>query len=110
MLPSAIGLNKLLRLCKTYTDGKYVKISASKTVCMWVLPNKIRLGKYAIGHIGAEVVKYVTELRYLGHITTKVRSLYYRGNALVRNFFLYFRAESLSVLCGSILGKARYIN
>ena len=37
-------------------------------LCMLVLPNKIGIGNFLNVYIGYEVVKYVTELRYLGHV------------------------------------------
>ena len=44
------------------------KISASKTVRMLAPPNKLRIGNYPNVYIGAKVVKYATEFRYIGHL------------------------------------------
>ena len=92
---STTGLNKLFKLCNIYADENYVKHSASKTVCMLVLPYKIRIGIYPKVYIGAEAVKCLTEFRYLRHviisdltydkeIIREIRTLFCRGIPLSR--------------------------
>ena len=97
LAPSAVGLNRLLQLSKIYADENYIKFSASKTVCMLILPSKLKIDNRPKIYIGSDVVEYVSEFRYLGHIVSndlcddkdiarETRSLYCRGNAIVRKF------------------------
>ena len=97
MAPSAKALNKLLGVCHEFALKNQIIFSAVKSVCMAISPRGINLDSMPKIKLGECELAYVDTFKYLGHYITsdfkdnmdiarEVRSLYCRGNTLVRKF------------------------
>ena len=96
--PSAKAVNKLLEVCDSFANRHDIMFSTTKSVCMLVQSrgvNRVRSPPEII--LSGEVLEYVHNFKYLGHIITdnlsdnddimrEVKSLYCRGNLLIRKF------------------------
>ena len=97
LAPTARALNDLLKICEVFAVENYIVFNTLKSVCMLV--PALRAVKFVAPNIYlcGTILKYVESFRYLGHIITQeqsdehdmlreLRSLYYRGNMLIRKF------------------------
>ena len=119
--PSASALNDLLHICDTFASGHHIIFSASKSVCMRILPSRIKIGNCPSIYLGRDKLEFVDEFNYLGHSITsdfsddtdilkEMRKLCYRGNCLIRKFKFcnndvkctLFKSFCYSLYCSSL--------
>ena len=95
--PSATALNELLRICELFAINHYIEYNVNKSVCLTILPQSLRSLSRPNIYLAGSILKYVGSFKYLGHFITEdftdkldldreIRSLYCRGNQLVRKF------------------------
>ena len=97
LAPTGRALNALLKVCETYAAENYIIFNATKSVCMLITPRDehkfVRPNIYLCG----EMLEFVNKHKYLGNIITsnlsdeediqrEMRSMYSRGNLLLRKF------------------------
>ena len=97
LAPSPHALQKLLTICDDFAHSHEILYNVKKTVCMSILPkclSKIYVPKL---YLNGMVLNFVTNEKYLGvfisndlyddsDIQRQTRSIYARGNSLVRKF------------------------
>ena len=129
MAPSAKALNELLRVCEVFAGEHQIIFSPVKSVVMAVPPHGVAHGSLPNIYIGGNCLVYVSEFKYLGHFITcefkdeldigrEVRSLYARGNKLIRKFgslsadvkCSLFKTFCYSFYCGSLWTTFRVAN
>ena len=90
--PSAKAVNKLLTVCDSFAERHDILFSTSKSFCMCVQS----LGMNFVV-LSGQILEYVKSFTYLGRnitddfndnadIMREVKSLYYKGNLLIRKF------------------------
>lgn len=95
--PSAHALQLLINKCENYTMNNDIVYNDKKTVCMRIKPKTMKLHDDVIMKLNGKNIEYVTDHKYLGvfmsinckddsSICHQRRSLYSRGNMLIRNF------------------------
>ena len=95
--PNARALNILLGICKKFASEHFITYSIEKTEAMLIKPSGIPSFVPPEIYIGDDVIGYVQNFRYLGHIISsdlsddmdierETRSLYIRGNTIIRKF------------------------
>ena len=95
LAPSATGLNSLLRIREEFAVNLVIIFNTSKSVCMALYPGSMSQNVSPNIYLSGAVIEYVKEFRYLGHIISvdfkddsdirrEIRSLYARGNTLIR--------------------------
>ena len=96
LAPTAKALNELLRRCQRFAEDHEVFFSERKSVCM-MIPGQGASSSTAGPDIfcGENRLQYVSKYKYLGHFITEelkdemnidreVRSMYGRGNSIIR--------------------------
>ena len=100
LAPSWHALQELIKLLGKFCDLLDLVCNTCKTVCMVFAPsdkNKIVSGNFPNFTVNGQVLKFVSEFKYLGHIITntdnddndihrEIRNLYVRTNILIRRF------------------------
>ena len=97
LAPTARALNDLLKICEVFAAENYIVFNTLKSVCMLVPALRAVTFVAPNIYLCGTILKYVESFRYLGHILTQeqsdeqdmlreLRSLYYRGNMLIRKF------------------------
>ena len=95
--PSAAALNDLLKICDKFAIEHHIIFSGIKSVCMRILPPRVKLNNCPSIYLGDNELQFVNEFIYLGHTVTsdfsddrdilkEMRKLCYRGNCLTRKF------------------------
>ena len=97
MAPSPGALQNLLNICQKYASECEIKYNVKKTVCMCIKPKE--RGNVSVPDVtlDGKCLKWIAEHKYLGviiredlkddvDIQRQLRSLYARGNLLVRKF------------------------
>ena len=95
--PTAHALNILMSICDRFARENYIKFSATKSVCMCVLPRGCGIEKLPNVYLSGNVLVYVDSFKYLGHIICsdfsddedikrEIRGICMRGNLLVRKY------------------------
>jgi exonuclease III len=97
MAPSVKGLQNLVTACYAYGTDFNITFNKQKTVCM-IIDNKQTVDCNIPNiKMGGELLKYVTNVKYLGHIISnnlkdnediarQVKSVYLKGNTVLRKF------------------------
>ena len=67
--PSAAALNDLLKICDKFASEHYIIFSNTKSVCMRILPNRVKL-KCPSVYLGESILQFVEDFNYLGHVIT----------------------------------------
>ena len=96
--PTARALNDMLKICDKFADNHDVIFSTSKSVAMFLSSKRSKTASELPNiYLSNQKLDYVSNFRYLGHyITTdfrddtdiqrELKSLYTRGNIIVRKF------------------------
>ena len=95
--PSTAALNDLLRICDKFAVEHHIVFSTMKSVCMRILPPRVKINNCPSIYLGETKLQFVNEFTYLGHnitsdfsddkdILKEMRKLCYRGNCLIRKF------------------------
>ena len=95
--PTARALNKLLEICVEFAQLNYIEFSAAKSVVLMTVPPSFCMLNKPNVYLGENVLSYVDEFKYLGHIISsdlsddadierERRSLATRGNMLAHEF------------------------
>ena len=95
--PSAAAMNELLRICDNFAVEHHIVFSTIKSVCMRILPPRVKIDNCPSIYLGETKLQFVNEFTYLGHTITsdfsddkdilkEMRKLCYRGNCLIRKF------------------------
>ena len=101
--PNARALNILLQICQDFASEHYITYSIEKTEAMFFKPAGMTDFVPPKIYIGNNLIKYVQNFKYLGHIISsdfsddldierETRNLYIRGNTIIRKFH-YVNAE-----------------
>jgi hypothetical protein len=96
LAPSAIALQKLVNTCHDYGMEFDITYNPLKSVCMVFKPKGYML-YCPVVKLGGEPIEYVNSVKYLGVLLSsgsadtddmkrQIRSLYARGNMLIRKF------------------------
>ena len=94
--PSANGLQKLLNISENYASSHDITFNVQKTVCMCFRQKWMKGYNMPSVYLNGCKLKYVHTYKYLGNhykddcsddadITQKIRSIYSRGNSLIKN-------------------------
>ena len=97
LAPSAVSLQKLINACSQFAADNDMIFNYKKTVCMYIKSKKFKDLQIPNFTLNDNVIDFVDHEKYLGVINSsnckddddlnrQMRSLYGRGNALVRNF------------------------
>ena len=97
LAPSAVSLQKLINACSQFAADNDMIFNYKKTVCMYIKSKKSNDLQIPNFTLNDNVIDLVDHEKYLGVINSsnckddddlnrQMRSLYGRGNALVRNF------------------------
>ena len=119
--PAPAALNDLLKVCDDFATEHHIIYSGIKSVCMRILPPRLKLGNSPSIYLGENGLQFVDEFNYLGHTITsdfsddrdilkEMRKLCYRGNCLIRKFKFcnddvkctLFRSFCYSLYCCSL--------
>ena len=97
--PTPFGLQKMLNICENYALEHDILFNSKKTVCMTMLPRKLRGMTFSTVSLCGRALSFVNEYRYLGYqisddfsraddseLRQQYRSLYCRANSLIRKF------------------------
>ena len=95
--PTAKALNELLGICESFASQNYIEFSPTKTVVMLVSPVGSSFTNKPNIYLKDNVISYVDEFKYLGHIINndltddkdierERRSLATRGNLIAHKF------------------------
>lgn len=102
--PTARALNGMLVICSEFARENHIEFSASKSVVLVIVPPAVNISNKPNIFLGRNVLSYVEEFKYLGHIISQDltddadidrerRNLAIRGNMLVHKF--YFCSEDV---------------
>ena len=97
LAPSAVSLQKLINACSQFAADNDMIFNYKKTVCMYIKSKKFKDLQIPNFTLNDNVIDFVDHEKYLAVINSsnckddddlnrQMRSLYGRGNALVRNF------------------------
>ena len=97
--PSVSGLNKLLRVCETFSEQHDVKHNTRKSAIMIFRSNNLKDANLPSFYLNDCVLDEVTSIKYLGHfisndlrddrdIERQYRHLYAQANSLIRKFHM----------------------
>lgn len=119
--PSAAALQCLLAICDVYSSASDIKYNSKKSVCMVSKPRSFNFTISPNFVLNGKQLAFVDHYNYLGYlfysnskdneeISKNTRSMYIRGNSLVRNFkhcsedvkCELFRAYCTSFYCSSL--------
>ena len=119
--PSASALNDLLKVCHAFAIEHHIIFSGIKSVCMRILPPRVKLNNCPSIYLGQSELQFVDEFNYLGHTVTsdfsddhdilkEMRKLCYRGNCLIRKFkfcnddakCMLFKSFCYTLYCSSL--------
>ena len=114
-------MNELLRICDNFAVEHHIVFSTIKSVCMRILPPRVKINNCPSIYLGETKLQFVSEFIYLGHTITsdfrddrdilkEMRKLCYRGNCLIRKFRFcnedvkctLFRSFCYSLYCCSL--------
>ena len=95
--PSPVALQKLINICDDYATRNDILYNTKKTVCMYFLPKVLQSCDIPTITLNHSSLEWVLEYKYLGvfisskicdsrDIKRQLRSIYARGNTLVRKF------------------------
>ena len=95
--PSASGLQHLLLICERFAKSCDLIFNITKTFTMCVKPSGVKMPVIPTVYLNGKALKLVNEYKYLGiiisdlrkddrDISKQMRSLYARGNSLIKNF------------------------
>ena len=95
--PSPIALQKLIKCCEQFARENDMLFNTTKTVCMFIRSKKFKQLRMPDMYLYGKSLKVVKSEKYLGvrisddkynddEITCQMRSVYGRGNLLIRNF------------------------
>ena len=124
MATSPLVLQKLLNICSQYADEFELKFNVKKTKCLIFLPNcynDLALPRFYLSGMKIETVK---DIKYLGcyitdslsddkDISRIVRSIYSRGNTIIRKFYMCTENVKIKLFisfCTSFYGLANLSN
>jgi hypothetical protein len=124
LAPSPSALQKLLDVCEQYGVKHNIVYNPKKSVCMAFLPKRLVNCNIPTMLFNGKALDWVDEHKYLGFymtsnrsdekdMTRQLRSIYARGNVLVRNFhhcspevkLTLFRAYCYNVYCGHLWAR-----
>ena len=124
LAPSSRGLKMLLDLCQAYATEHDILFNTSKTFCMMIVPNNMRISCYPSVTLQDDLLQFVDKFSYLGHtlsndmssdadIEQQRRKLCVRGNALVRKFSfcdVQTKIQLFNSYCSTVYGSALWHN
>ncbi len=95
--PSAASLQKLLNCCANFASDNDMLFNFKKTICMFVKSKKFKDLPTPVITLNGKTIKFSDHEKYLGvrtssdckddaDITRQMRSLYGRGNLIIRSF------------------------
>jgi hypothetical protein len=95
--PSANALQKLLKICDTFSVESDIIYNVKKSMCMIVKPKTWKFPIRPVFKLGGRNLDFVEKYDYLGYpfhanlsdndaILMQCRNLYVRGNTIIRNF------------------------
>jgi hypothetical protein len=95
--PSASGLQKLIQVCEMYASDCDIIFNTRKTVCMCIKPKCLNKLNVPAIYLNDKKLEFVSSYKYLGilicdsqkddgDIAKQLRSLYARGNILIKSF------------------------
>ena len=95
--PSPIALQKLLKCCEQFARENDMLFNVTKTVCMFIRSKKFKQLSMPDMYLNDKCLKVVKSEKYLGvrisndthdddEIISQMRSVYGRGNLIIRNF------------------------
>ena len=122
--PSAKALNSLLKICDDFALRNDITYSTAKSVCMLIHAGTTPMPSPPDIYLSGTVLQYVESFRYLGHIITndfkddvdiqrELKSIYVRGNVLVRKFGflpLAIKCELFRTYCYPMYTSALWSN
>ena len=126
LAPSAGSLNALLSICRKFADENMIEFSAPKSVVLLISPQLNRVPNKPNIYLGHNILSYVHEFKYLGHIISECftddkdiererRALATRGNLLLHKFrfcsndvkCLLFKTYCYQMYCCSLWSRYR---
>ena len=95
--PSPMALQKLLNCCEKFARKNDMLFNITKTVCMFIRSKKFKHLTMPNMYLNGKTLKVVKSEKYLGvkisddmhdddEITSQMRSVYGRGNLIIKNF------------------------
>jgi len=96
LAPSPAGLQRMLNMCQRFSEQYDMSYNIKKTFCMSFMPKGLKLTVPNL-YINGKNLTWVSDYKYLGifldshytddiDINRQVRSIYARGNMLIRKF------------------------
>ena len=93
---SAFGLQRLITICENYASQCDIIFNASKSKYMAIIPKHLKIHTPRV-KLAGNVLELVTKYKYLGYfisdnnrdddaLSSQIRGLYCRGNALIKHF------------------------
>jgi hypothetical protein len=122
--PSAKGLQGLVNICESFSHENDLRFNVNKSVCMFIESKAFKLIQIPEVFLNGVALKYVDEVKYLGHYLCKSMKddydiqqqsgkFYARANSMIRNFHACsknVKSVLFNSFCTSIYGCNLWVN